>query len=188
MSMETMAQRYRIVHQQGFLPICVDDRFDAMVLAEAAVQAGAKAIEITCQRARIREELFQIRRQLPELLVMVGSAVDEGPMLDFLKRRRPSMPSIDELIDLGAHGFVSAMPISLETIARVTQTHLFIPGVETPTEVVRAVEAGAHFAKFYNVIHLGEHLRVDLLMGPALHRLLPLMITGGVTREKIDSY
>ncbi|QDS99122.1 keto-hydroxyglutarate-aldolase/keto-deoxy-phosphogluconate aldolase [Adhaeretor mobilis] len=159
-----------------------------MVLAEAAAQAGAKVVELTCRRARIREELFQIRKELPELLVMVGSVVDEGPLMDSLKRRRPSMPSIDELIDLGAHGFVSAMPISSATLARVSQTHLFIPGVETPTEMVRVLESGAHFAKLYNTIPLGEHLRVELLTGPALHRLMPLMITAGISRDKIEAY
>jgi 2-dehydro-3-deoxyphosphogluconate aldolase/(4S)-4-hydroxy-2-oxoglutarate aldolase len=183
-----LAERYRAVHQQGFLPIFVADRLDAVQLAEAAVAAGAKAVEITCRRAAVCDDIRRVRAALPELLVLVGSVVDDGPLLNFLQSQRPRIPSIAQLCDLGVDGFVSALPLSQRTIERLASTHVLVPGVETVTEAVRAIEAGAHFAKFFNTNSLGEHHRVAMVTSSPLYGLLPIFVTGGVTLAKIDPY
>ena len=100
------------------MPIFVNDSFDAVQLAEACVAAGANTIEITCRRENVTDEIKRIRKTFPDLTIMVGSIVDEGPMLNFLKTRRPDMPSLDELSQLDVDGFVSMMPISLKTIEK----------------------------------------------------------------------
>lgn len=187
-AMRPLVERYVTLHRQGFVPIFVSDRFDAVQLAEAAVAAGAKAVEITCRRATVCEDIRRVRAALPDLMILVGSTVDDGPILDFLQRRRPEMPSLAQLADLGVDGFVSALPLSLDTIARWSATHLLIPGVETVGEAVRAVEAGAHFAKFFNTSSLGEHRRVALATSAALHAALPIFVTGGVILAKVDAY
>ena len=186
--MRELAEKYRVVHQQGFVPIFVSDRFDAVQLAEAGVAAGAKAIEVTCRRQTVCQDIRRIRAAFPDLLVLVGSIVDDGPMLRFLQRRRGDMPGIGQLCDLGVDGFVSAMPLSLETIAKLSRTHLVVPGVETVGEAVQAVQAGAHFAKLWTIIPLGEHRRVELATCAAMHGLLPIFATGGITRDKIEAY
>lgn len=186
--MMSLVEKYCLLYRQGFVPIFVSDRLDAVILAEAAVRAGAKAVEITCRRERIVDDIRRVRKAFPELLVFTGSVVDDGPMAEFLRSRRPEVPSLAELLDLDIDGFVSALPLSPETIARLSRTHLVIPGVETVSEAVRAVEAGAHFAKFFTAVLIGEHRRVALVMSAALHRLLPIFVTGGVTLEKIEPY
>ena len=135
----TLVERYRIIHQQGFIPIFVSDRLDAVQLAEAAVAAGAKAIEITCRRAAVCDDIRRVRSAIPELLVLAGSVIDDGPIAEFLRAQRPRIPTLNQLCDLGVDGFVSALPLSLESIARFSTTHLLIPGVETVTEAVRIV-------------------------------------------------
>ena len=186
--MKTLAERYCIVHRQGFMPIFVSDSFDAVRLAEAAVAAGAAAVEITCRRKNVADEIRRVRKALPDLIIVVGSVVDDGPMLDFLRRRRPDMPSIAELASLGIDGVVSMMPLSLKTVAEYSATHIVIPGVETLTEAVQAVEAGAHFAKLFSTGPLGEHKRVATATCAATHGLPPIFVTGGVTLEKIEPY
>ncbi|MBN2294926.1 MAG: bifunctional 4-hydroxy-2-oxoglutarate aldolase/2-dehydro-3-deoxy-phosphogluconate aldolase [Pirellulales bacterium] len=186
--MQKLAQRYITLHQQGFVPIFVGDRFDAVMLAEASVAAGARVVEITCRRENVCEDIRRIKRAFPELMILVGSTVDDGPMIDFLRRRKPQMPTIGELCDLGVDGIVSAMPLSLETVSRLSQTHIVVPGVESITEAVQAVSAGAHFAKFFTTAALGEHDRVALATNASLHGLLPIFVTGGVTCEKIKLY
>ena len=193
LTMETMennvqAERYRALYEQGFVPIFVNDSFDAVQLAEASVAAGAKVIEITCRRPNVVDEIKRIRSALPDVLVAVGSVVDDGPMLDFQKSRQPKHPSIAELVDLDIHGLVSMMPISLETVARYADTHIFVPGVQTLTEAVAAVEAGAHFAKFFDLSLGGEQKRAGLMTCVAVHGLIPIFVTGGVTLEKIEPY
>lgn len=186
--MLSLAERYCVVHQQGFLPIFVRDHFDAVQLTEACVRAGARAVEITCQRGKVTDEIRRIREAFPNLLILVGSCVDDGPMLQFLRKRRPDVPAIGELCDIGVDGFVSAMPLSLETVARLSETHLVIPGVETVTEAVAAVEAGAHFAKLFNVSRVGEHRRVAFATSKPVYGLLPILATGNVTVDKIEPY
>ncbi len=186
--MNTLADRYCKLHQQGFVPIFVSDHFDAVQLAEACVAAGASAIEITCRRQGVTDEIRRLRKAFPDIILMVGSIMDDGPMLDFLKRRRPDMPSIAELVDLGVDGLVSMMPLSPGTIARYASTHLVIPGVESLSEAITAIESGAHFAKFFSTTGLGEHKRVALATSAATHGLPPIFVTGGVTLDKIESY
>ena len=186
--MQQLAKHYVTLHRQGFVPIFVSDRFDAVLLAEAAVAAGAEVVEITCRRRSVCDDIERIKRAFPTLMILVGSTVDDGPMLDFLKRRRPDMPSIRQLCDLGVEGIVSAMPLSLDTVARLSRTHLVIPGVESVTEAVQAVTAGAHCAKFFTTSPLGEHQRVNLATSAPLYGLLPIFVTGGVKCEKIESY
>lgn len=183
-----LMERYRTLHQQGFVPICVPDRFDAVQLAEAAVAAGAKVVEITCRRATACEDFRRVRAAMPDLVVLAGSVIDDGPMARFLHARWPEVPSIARLCDLGVDGFVSAWPLALETIARLSSTHLVIPGVETVQEAVRAVEAGAHFAKLFTIHGLQEHRRVALVTSGPLYGLLPIFVTGGVTLAKIEPY
>lgn len=186
--MPDLIKSYTALHRQGFVPIFVRDELDAVMLTEAAVEAGAVAVEITCRRPDVVEEIRRIRKQFPDILVMVGSIVDDGPMLEHLKRRRPDMPSIDELIGLGVHGFVSFMPISIDTIARVSETHLIAPGVETMREGVAAAEAGAQFVKYFSTAALGGPDRVALLNSAATFGLLPTFITGGVTLERVGAF
>ena len=186
--MKTLMQRYCELHRQGFIPIFVSDNFDAVQLAESCIEAGAKGIEITCRRKNVVDEIRRIRRDFPELIIMVGSVVDDGPMLDFLKHRREDMPSMGELAELEIDGMVSMMPMSVKTIEKFSDDYIMVPGVETFNDAVQAVEAGAHFAKFFNAVNSGGPKRISLATCAAMHGLLPVFVTGGVTLEKIKHY
>lgn len=185
----TLQRKYEILYRQGFAPIFVADQFDAVLLAEASIAAGAKVIEVTCRRPNALAEIKQIKQLFPELIVLAGSVVDDGPMLEFLRRRRtPPMPSLAQLSDAGADGFVSAMPLSLAAIGRWSKSHLLLPGTETVAEAVAALEAGAHFAKLFTADLVGGPARVKRLTSAPLHGLLPLFVTGGVTTERMPEY
>jgi len=186
--MSNLIQKYRRVLEQGFMPICVGDRFDIGVLAKATLEAGASAIEITCRRADARAEIQRVKREFPSLLILAGSTVDEGPLLQCLQRRLPQMPSIGQLLDAGVDGIVSALPLRLETITKLSSTQLVIPGVETPTEAMQAIEHGAHLAKLFTADLMGGHERVRRLTCAATHGLLPLFVTGGITGPRIADY
>ncbi len=186
--MTQTVEHYLRVLWQGFVPIFVADAFDAVALAEASVAAGANVVEITCRRSDVRDDIRRVVRQFPDLTVLVGSVVDDGRLLTHLRLRRPDFPSLDELADLGVHGFVSALPLSERSIARLAGGHVMIPGVETAWEAVRVLEAGAHFAKLFYVAGTGEAGRIRILASAPFHGLLPLFVTGGVTLDKIEPY
>jgi 2-dehydro-3-deoxyphosphogluconate aldolase / (4S)-4-hydroxy-2-oxoglutarate aldolase len=186
--MLSVAERYLSVHQQGFMPIFVHDAFDARMLVDCAVAAGAAAVEITCRRPEALAEIRDIRRAHPALIILAGSVVDGDRFVADVRRRQPAMPSINDLLEAGIDGIVSAFPIRLQTIERVSRTHLVIPGVETLTEAAAVIEAGAQFAKLFTADLCGGPARVARMTSAPTHSILPLFVTGGVTLARLPEY
>jgi hypothetical protein len=67
--MGDLLKHYRRVHQQGFMPIFVEDGRDARIEVEACVAAGMKAIEFTLRRRDAKELIPWIRREHPDTLM-----------------------------------------------------------------------------------------------------------------------
>jgi 2-dehydro-3-deoxyphosphogluconate aldolase / (4S)-4-hydroxy-2-oxoglutarate aldolase len=184
----TLCDRYLAVHRQGFVPIFINDGRDALTLAEICVAAGSRVVEITCRRPDAAGDIRRVAREFPALVILAGSVVDEGRILSHLQRRSLDFPSLDELADAGAHGFVSAMPLSLKTVAKWSPSHLLAPGCETVWEAANLIEAGATFAKLFTTSLFGGAQRVAQVSAAPLHGSLPLFVTGGVTRASIPAF
>lgn len=179
-----LMQKYTEVHKQGFMPILVNDGLDAVAIAEVCVNEGCKAIEITCRRPRVMEEIHEIRSKFPDLIIMVGSVVDDSVLLPYLRSRRDHFPSIEQLSRAGIDGYVSQLPISNQTLAAYSDRFLMIPGVETLSEAVDALNAGAHFVKFCSMIP-DDMRRIN---NQASYHLFPVFYTGGASAELIPQY
>ncbi|WP_127583349.1 bifunctional 4-hydroxy-2-oxoglutarate aldolase/2-dehydro-3-deoxy-phosphogluconate aldolase [Paenibacillus koleovorans] len=181
---QNLKHKYVEIHKQGWMPIFVNDRLDAVELAGICVAAGFKAVEITCRRSRVIEEIKSVKMNYPELLVLVGSVVDDGVLLPFLKSRQKDFPSIEQLAAAGADGFVALLPFSEATLRKYSRDYLLIPGVETYSEAVTALNAGAHFVKFC----YKSPERIAQLNSAPVHGLFPIFYTGGVSIESIGAY
>lgn len=179
-----LKEKYRILHEQGWMPIFVKDNWDALLLAEACVAAGARAVEVTCRRPNATEEISRIKRTYPGLLVLAGSVVEEPKLHRYLARRRPDAPTVGELADAGVDGFVAQLPFSPEMLGKYSRHFICIPGVETLQEGVQALRHGAHFVKYCSA----TPLRISQLNSEATHRLLPIFYTGGASLDKIPAY
>jgi len=184
----TLRERYLSVHRQGFVPIFIHDGRDAVALAEVCVAAGSRVVEITCRRPDAAEDIRRVASAFPSLVILAGSVADDGLLLSYLKSKTPSFPSLDELADAGAHGFVSALPLSLPTVAKWSGSHLLAPGCETIREAVDLIEAGSAFAKFFTTSLLGGSKRVAQIASAPLHGVLPLFVTGGVSLESVPDF
>jgi len=179
---------YVAVHKQGWLPIFVDDGFDAVFLADVCVEGGCSVIETTCRRPNVLEEIKRIKQQHPSLKILVGSTVDSDRFVSFLNDKGKEFPSLDVLADIGVDGFVSLFPFLDQTLEKYRNTHFLMPGVETVGEAYKAVDKGAHFAKlFAAAIHGGADYVRHFCTAPT-HKLLPLFVTGGVTTQRIPEY
>ena len=179
---------YLAVHRQGWIPIFPRDGFDALFLADACAEAGASVIEVTCRRPAVVDEIKRIKGRHPSLRILVGSTVDFDEMVRFNRQRGGHLPTLDELADLGVDGFVSQLPLRLETIVKYRDSHVLMPGVETGTEAYRVVADGAHFAKIYAASLFGGPDYIRAITAAPTHGLLPIFVTGGVSREKIRGY
>jgi 2-keto-3-deoxy-6-phosphogluconate aldolase len=173
---------YRSVHEQGFLPIFVEDDLDSKMLVDACITAGCKGIEYTLRRRDAHTMIPWIRKNYPDLFLLVGSTLDSDLIIQRArKRNHEQLLTLDELADMGVDGFISMHGFSEKTIRKFSQRHLLIPAAGTITEALRQFEAGAHFIKI-----LGPNMDlVRLCRSPATFDYCPIFLTGGMTTGRI---
>ena len=181
-------EKYVQIHKQGFVPILVNDNFDAVFLADACVEAGIKTIEITCRRNNVVDEIKAIKDQHPSLGIIVGSTIDDDEMVAYIRKQKMDFPSLEQLTELGVDGLVSQAMYQVETVKRYSKKFLVVPGVETLGEALTMIKSGAQFAKFFALSISGGPAYLKCITGPAVHQLPAVFVTGGVTQTKIPEY
>ena len=179
--MNRLLQTYRAVHQQSLMPIFVADDFDSKTLVEGCVAAGLKCIEYTLRRSDAKTMIPWIRRHYPDLILLVGSTLDDDTIVAQRRERYPQLMTIDEIAQIGVDGFVSMVGWRRETIEKYAPTHLVAPTSGTLSEALQSVGAGAHFVKM-----AGDDLSlVRRCRGAAAFDFCPVFVTGGMTVERI---
>lgn len=179
-----LLEKYDNTVAQGWIPIFVDDGRDALKLTEACVEAAVSTIEVTCRRPEALEEIRRIKDRWPELTVLAGSTVDDDRVAQYVHERGSPLPTIDQLADAGADGFVSIFPFAQTTIRKYASTHLLIPGVSTLGEAYSMIVEGAHFAKM--VLTPAE--TIGLYTSRPTHGVIPFLVTGSVTEDQFECY
>jgi 2-keto-3-deoxy-6-phosphogluconate aldolase len=178
--MNRLFQAYRAVHEQGFLPIFVEDDFDSMALLEGCIKAGMTAIEYTLRRRDADRMIPWIRRHHPDLYLLVGSTVDDEKIVARQKRRFPQLLTVAELDAMGVDGFVSMLGWTRESIERYSSTRILMPFAGTRNEAFYQV-AWAHFAKMFGkALDVVKECRMS-----AAFDFCPIIVTGGMTPDRI---
>lgn len=179
--MNQLDETYKAFYSQGFIPIFVEDGRNAKVQLEAAVTAGCTLIEYTQRRCDAPEMISWIKREFPDLRVVVGSTLDDDSIIQQQRRHYPQLRTLNEWADLGVDGFVSMLGWKRETIAYWSCTHLVVPSAMTLREANLQMSAGAHFIKMD-----GRDLDLVKRCGEApLFEFCPVFVTGGMTLERI---
>ena len=179
--MGRLFEAYRAVHAQGFVPIFVRDEFDSRELIEACIETGIKVIEYTLRRSDAAEMIPWIRKNYPDLYLVVGSTLDDEGIVQKMRGRHPQLMTLQQLADAGVDGFVSMLGWSLESIRKYSPTHLVIPSAHTATQAFLQTGAGAHFQKLSGTnLDLVKQCRM-----PPTFEFCPVFVTGGVTTERM---
>lgn len=174
--MSRLAEAYRAVYEQAFVPIFAVDALESRMLFEACLEAGVRVIEYTLRRPDAREMIPWIRAHHPELILLAGSTLDGAEVVGRARRRHPQLMTLEELAAIGVDGFVSMIGFTGETIRRYAATHLVIPAAMTLREAFQQSAAGAHFIKL-----LGPDLSLArLCANPGAYGFTPLFLTGGM--------
>jgi len=143
-----------------------------MCIAEALVDGGAGALEITADTPGVFEIIEQIKREYSDR-ILIGA----GTVLDAITAKTAIQAGAD---------FIFSPNFDVETIQLTNQYgRISIPGCMTPTEIVNAYQSGADLIKVFP----GRALGVDYikeLQGPLGH--IPMMPTGGVTLENAGTF
>ncbi|MEC0227667.1 bifunctional 4-hydroxy-2-oxoglutarate aldolase/2-dehydro-3-deoxy-phosphogluconate aldolase [Paenibacillus alba] len=141
-------------------------------IANALVEGGVGALEITVDTPGVFEMIASLKVAFGER-TLVGA----GTVLNADTARMAIQAGSD---------FIFSPILDVDTI-RVTNAlgKISIPGVMTPTEIVKAYQAGADLVKVFP----GNALGVDYfkeLQGPLGH--IPMMPTGGTTMENAAQF
>lgn len=139
---------------------------------DALVKGGVKAIEVTLDSEKAFEVINTVQSKYNgEIIIGAGTVLDpEGAY---------------NAIANGAQ-FIFAPTLNEETIKVAKRYNkLAIPGVFTPTEMLKASECGADIVKIFPGSVLGPQFIKDV-RGPLGH--IKMMPTGGITLENLGEY
>ncbi len=161
--------------RQRLVCVAVIDRpEDAVPLTEALLAGGLNCIEVTFRTAGAAGSIARIRRSLPNAVVGAGTLL----AADQVKRA----------VDAGAQFGVSpGLSESVSLAAQENQLPL-LPGVATPTEVMRALELGWKHLKFFPAETFGGVKALQALIGPFGRTGVKFIPTGGITAATLPDY
>jgi 2-dehydro-3-deoxyphosphogluconate aldolase/(4S)-4-hydroxy-2-oxoglutarate aldolase len=157
----------------GVIPVLtIESEAQALPLARALAEGGLRVIEVTLRTKAAVAAIAAIARELPELVVGAGTVLHEA--------------DVAAAKDAGARFLVS--PGLRGKLARTARTAAlpYLPGVVTPSEIMRAADLGLDFLKFFPAEAIGgiALLRSLLPVFPGI-RFCP---TGGIDEVKARDY
>ena len=155
------------------IPVVVIDRLDdAVPLAEALLQGGVSALEITLRTRVACEAISAMKSALPDAVIGAGTV--------------SSREAYETAVQSGADFIVS--PGATEQLFKTAAGHTvpFLPGAVTGSEVLRATELGYATWKFSPAEAVGGPPALQALSGPFPD--INFMPTGGVTPDNVATY
>ncbi|WP_331235973.1 bifunctional 4-hydroxy-2-oxoglutarate aldolase/2-dehydro-3-deoxy-phosphogluconate aldolase [Natronorarus salvus] len=141
-------------------------------IARALAEGGVTAVEVTADTPGAMRMIEELSTELPE-----WTAVGVGTVLDSETARAASLAGAE---------FVITPTLDPEVIETANRYGLVVmPGVFTPTEALRAYEAGADAVKLFPASSVGPG-HIESIHGPLGQ--IPIIPTGGVDLENATEY
>ena len=163
---------FNIINETKLIPITnITSREDVEPLCEVLVEASIPLIEITLRDERTLDIIYEFNK-FPEVHLGVGTI--------------RSKSHIDLAIDASA-SFLIAPGYSENLLNYAKQNNIpLIPGVQTPSEIMKANEAGLSTLKFFPAELSGglDRLKAYKSVFPDI-KFIP---TGGITNKNALSY
>jgi 2-dehydro-3-deoxyphosphogluconate aldolase/(4S)-4-hydroxy-2-oxoglutarate aldolase len=162
-----------ILKRSPVIPVIVIERpEDAVPLAQALVDGGLPVLEITLRTVAAMQAIRDIAESVEDAIVGVGT-VTNGEQLR-------------EAVEAGAEFAVS--PGLTDSLADASQALAvpFLPGVFTPSDVMRARDRGFNALKLFPAEQAGGIGLLKALAGPFPGTLF--CPTGGIGEDNFDKY
>jgi 2-dehydro-3-deoxyphosphogluconate aldolase/(4S)-4-hydroxy-2-oxoglutarate aldolase len=161
------------LREYGVLPVVeLEDVRQAEDLFAALAEGGLAAAEITMRTPDAAVALEKLIDAHPDALLGAGTV--------------RNLESARRMVDIGA-SFVVSPGIDEEIIGYCLEHDVMvIPGVCTPTEIMRAVRAGARLLKFFPAEAAGGVGFLRALAGP--FRDVSFVPTGGISEVNLKNY
>tara|TARA_B100001094_G_scaffold333441_1_gene412296 strand:+ start:371 stop:1018 length:648 start_codon:yes stop_codon:yes gene_type:complete len=163
----------QVFEKSAVIPVVVIEQLEqAVPLAQALLAGGIPIIEITLRSDCALDAVKAIRAQLPAMFVGVGTVLNDK---DFHDAKNS-----------GAQFAIS--PGASTSLLRLGQesSMTFIPGVATPSEIIKAMDFGYQHFKFFPAQALGGVNMLKAFAGPLPHA--QFCATGGISLDNAPSY
>jgi len=157
----------------GIIPVvAIKDEEKAVPLAEALIEGGLPAAEITFRTDAAEGAIKKIHEAHPEMLLIAGTVLT----VDQAKRA----------VAAGAHLIVA--PGFNPTVVDycLSENIPVVPGVMTPSEMEQAIERGLTHLKFFPAEPAGGLKMINAVCGP--YTMLRFMPTGGLNPVNVRDY
>ena len=147
---------------------------EALSIAEALLEGGIDVMEVTLRTAQAKEALQVVRKKFPEITLGVGSIL-----------------STEQMNWAAAEGMnFGVSPVWNEDLWELSLDLeiSFFPGVLTPSELSRAIDAGCLHPKIFPIEPTGGVAYLKSLLAPFGNTNLHCLPTGGIGKEKVLEY
>ena len=163
------------IRKGGVVSVLVlGDAARAVPLAEALLEGGVKAMELTLRTPAALDALKAIRDNVPGMLAGVGTILTPD--------------QVAQVVDAGG-AFGVAPGLNPRVVEAAQKLGLpFAPGVVTPSEVEQAIEMGCRIMKFFPAEPIGGLPYLESLAAPSAHLGVQFIPLGGVNTGNMRSY
>ncbi len=163
----------QIMNTSPVIPVMVINNVEhAIPLAKALVEGGLKVLEITLRTDAALESIKRIKAEVPDAIVGAGTVVN--------------VKTLNQAIAAGSEFIVSPGVTDAVIDAALTSSVPILPGVITPSEVMKLLEKGITEMKFFPAEAAGGIPMVKSIGAP-----LPQVTfcpTGGVSPKNAADY
>ena len=167
---------FEIIEQIGLhklVPVIViDDKDNALPLADALIKGGLPVAEVTFRTQAAKESIEQIAKQFPAMLIGAGTVL--------------TIDQVKAAVDAGAKYIVSPGLNQKVVEYCVTNNIPITPGIATPSEIEQALELGLDVVKFFPAETLGGIKYLKAISAP--YGNLKFIPTGGVDESNLPGY
>lgn len=171
--MKPMPDMLEVMRASPVIPvIAIDDIENAVPLAKALVAGGIRVLEVTLRTVHGLASIRAIAEQVPNVILGVGTLTHPD---EFVAAR-----------DAGAVFGVSPGLTAALIGAALSSGLPLLPGVMTPSEVMRAREAGFRQMKLFPAVPAGGIGMLNAIAGPMAD--VTFCPTGGITETSAAQF
>ena len=169
---EAIRQR---IESCGVVAVLIIERVeDAVPVAQALLDGGVTAMELTLRTPVAIDALRVIRQEVPDMLAGIGTILTPH--------------QVQEVVAAGASFGVSP-GTNPRVIQEAQQAGLpFAPGVATPSDVEVALELGCRELKFFPAEPSGGLPYLKSMAAPYFHLGVKFIPLGGVNANNLETY
>ena len=154
--------------------LVIDDAKHAAPVAQALLDGGVTAMELTLRTDAALDALVQVREHVPNMLAGIGTILRTD--------------QIESVANAGA-AFGVAPGLNPGVVQHAQKVGLpFAPGIVTPSDIETAVELGCRDLKFFPAEPSGGVKYLASMSAPYSHLELRYVPLGGVNAENMCDY